>query len=59
SVEKQHTFLYFIDDIWGAIVLHNFVEMLRKFFEQEKVKVKVQDTTIKLKNEYLLSLLRE
>lgn len=56
---KATYFLYFIDDIWGAIVLHNFVEMLRKFFEQEKVKVKVQDTTIKLKNEYLLSLLRE
>ena len=26
---KATHFVYFTDDIWGAIVLHNFVEMLQ------------------------------
>jgi len=56
---KATYFLYFTDDIWGAMVLHNFVEMLRLFFEKEKVELKLQDTTIKLKNEYLLTILRD
>ena len=25
-------FVYFTDDIWGAMTLHDFVEMLRKHF---------------------------
>lgn len=56
---KATYFLYFTDDIWGAVVLHNFVDMLRRFFDKEHVKLRLQDTTIQLKNEYLLSLLRE
>jgi len=54
---KATYFLYFCDDIFGAVVLHNFVEMLRRFFEKD-VHVKLQDTTVQLKNEYLLSILR-
>jgi hypothetical protein len=54
---KATYFLYFCDDIFGAVVLHNFVEMLRRFFEKD-VQVKLQDTTVQLKNEYLLSILR-
>lgn len=56
---KATYFVYFTDDIWGAIVLHNFVEMLRRFFEKESIKVRIQDTAIQLKNEYLLTILRE
>ncbi|MBW8003845.1 MAG: hypothetical protein FVQ80_17910 [Planctomycetes bacterium] len=52
-------FLYFTDDIWGAVVLHNFVEMLRQFFDKENVKLILQDKTIQLKNEYLLSIFSE
>ena len=54
---KATYFLYFCDDIFGAVVLHNFVEMLRRFFEKD-VQVKLQDTTVQMKNEYLLSILR-
>ena len=56
---KATYFLYFVDDIWGAVVLHNFVEMLRRFFEKENVELKLQDNTIQLKNEYLLRILRD
>ena len=52
-------FLYFTDDILGAIVLHNFVEMLRRFFEKEQITLKIQDSTVQIKNEYLLSIFRE
>ena len=52
-------FLYFTDDILGAIVLHNFVEMLRRFFEKEQITLKFQDSTVQIKNEYLLSIFRE
>jgi len=56
---KATYFLYFTDDILGAVVLHNFVEMLRSFFEQQNVKVQLQDTTVQLKNVYILSVLRD
>ena len=51
-------FLYFTDDILGAVVLHNFVEMLRRFFEKDRIEIRLQESTIQLKNEYLLKLLR-
>ena len=56
---KATYFLYFTDDIWGAVVLHNFVEMLRRFFEKENIELRLLDTTIQLKNEYLLEILRD
>ena len=56
---KATYFLYFCDDIAGAIVLHNFVEMLRRHFQNNEVKVKLHDSTIQLKNAHLLSILRE
>jgi hypothetical protein len=56
---KATYFLYFTDDIWGAIVLNNFVEMLRRFFEKEEVRISFTDTTVQPKNEYLLTILRE
>ena len=56
---KATYFLYFSDDIGGAIVLNNFIEMLRKYFVKEDVKVTLHDTTIKLKNAHLLSIFKE
>lgn len=56
---KATYFLYFTDDIWGAIVLNNFVEMLRRFFEKEEVRINFTDTTVQPKNEYLLTVLRD
>jgi hypothetical protein len=56
---KATYFLYFSDDIGGAIVLHNFLEMLRRYFQKDEVEVKLQDATIQLKNAYLLSIFRE
>jgi hypothetical protein len=55
---KATYFLYFTDDILGAVVLHNFVEMLRLFFEKERIQIRLQEATIQLKNEYLLTILR-
>jgi hypothetical protein len=51
-------FLYFTDDILGAVALHNFVEMLRRFFERETINIKLQEPAIQLKNEYLMTILR-
>ncbi len=56
---KATYFLYFTDDIGGAIILHNFVEMLRRFFHNDHVEVKLHNTTVQLKNPYLLSILNE
>jgi len=56
---KATYFLYFCDDIFGAVVLHNFVEMLRRFFKKEDVQLRLQDATVQLKNEHILSLLRD
>lgn len=56
---KATYFLYFSDDIAGAMVLHNFVEMLRRYFQKDEVKLNLHDATIELKNTYLLSIFKE
>ena len=56
---KATYFLYFSDDIAGAMVLHNFVEMLRRHFHNDEVKLNLHDSTIQLKNAHLLSFLKE
>jgi hypothetical protein len=52
-------FLYFQDDIWGAVVLHTFIEMLRSFFKPSKVEVTVAEKDLMLKNDALLELLKK
>jgi len=52
-------FLYFQDDIWGAVVLHTFIEMLRSFFKPAKVEVTVAEKDLTLKNDALLELLKK
>jgi len=52
-------FLYFQDDIWGAVVLHTFIEMLRSFFKPAKVEVTVAEKDLTLKNNALLELLKK
>lgn len=52
-------FLYFTDDIWGAVLLHTFIEMLRSFFKPERVEVAVAEKDLTLKNNALLQLLKD
>lgn len=56
---KATYFVYFQDDIWGAITLHNFLEMLKSFFDQEKVSISMSNKNIEIKNELFLKLIRE
>ena len=52
-------FLYFTDGIWGAVVLCNFVQMLKQFFEAEKITISVHENAVSLKNAEILTLLQE
>jgi hypothetical protein len=56
---KATYFVYFHDDIWGAVVLHNFIEMLRSFFQPSKITVRVEEKNLTLKNETLLHLFED
>jgi len=56
---KATYFVYFHDDIWGAITLHNFIEMLQTFFKPSKVNVILDEKNLTLKNDALLELLKE
>jgi hypothetical protein len=56
---KATYFVHFTDDIWGAVVLHNFVEMLRSFFQPSTVALRVDEKNISLKNEALLQCLKD
>ena len=38
---KATYFLYFFDDVWGAVVLCNFVQMLKSYFQPEKLTLTV------------------
>jgi hypothetical protein len=56
---KATYFVYFTDDVWGAVILHNFVEMLRSFFQPSQVTVRVGDKSLSLKDETLLEYLKD
>ena len=56
---KATYFLYFVEGIWGAVVLCNFVQMLKNFFEPEKLKISVHENAVSLKNSEILTLLQE
>jgi hypothetical protein len=51
-------FVHFSDDIWGAVVLHTFIEMLQSFFKPVKVDVTVVGKDLTLKNDALLEVLK-
>ena len=56
---KATYFLYFEDNIWGAITLHNFIEMLKSFIQQKNVDVRIDEKSILIKNENILKLIKE
>ena len=56
---KSTYFLYFEDNIWGAVTLHNFIEMVKTFFEQEKVEVIIGNKSATVKNEMVLDLIKK
>jgi hypothetical protein len=53
---KATYFVCFEDSIWGAVNLHSFIEMLKIYFKQEKVELKLSDKTLAVKNKDILSL---
>ena len=56
---KATYFVHFHDDVWGAIILHNFIEMLQTFFKPSKVKVMLDEKNLTLKNDALLEILKD
>jgi hypothetical protein len=52
-------FVYFQDNIWGAMVLHNFIEMLRAVFQPPLVKVALAEKTLNFQDPALLDLFTE
>ncbi len=56
---KATYIVYFEDTIWGAVTLHNFIEMLRTYFQEKKVNVNIDNKNLTIKNELILDLIRE
>lgn len=52
-------FLYFEDGIWGAVVLCNFVQMLKAQFQPERVSLRVHENAASLHDPQILQLLQE
>ena len=52
-------FVYFRDDIWGAMVLHNFTDMLRAVFHNSPVKLTLVEQELSLKHPAVLGFLRQ
>jgi hypothetical protein len=55
---KGSYFAYFGDDIFGAMVLVDFVQMLRSHFGAQTVEVKLLERSIRPKNRLLLDVLQ-
>jgi len=56
---KATYFICFEDNILGAVSLHNFIEMLKTFFKQNKVEVIIGDKSLTVKNEMVLDLIKK
>jgi hypothetical protein len=56
---KATFFLHFTDDVWGAVLLFHFSQMLKSYFEADRIVFHISETTISLKNKYVLDLLKE
>jgi hypothetical protein len=54
---KATYFVHFNDNVWGAVILHNFIEMLKGYFKQNKIEIRVENQPIVIKNEMLLEIL--
>ena len=52
-------FVYFQDNIWGAMALHNFVDMLRTVLDHAPVKLALVEQELSLKHPAVLDLLRQ
>ena len=52
-------FLYFTDGLFGAVVLCNFVQMLKSYFKAEKLDLTVHENAAQLKHGEVLALLKE
>lgn len=50
--------LYFNDDIYGALALSSFIQMLRGYFKTEEVTVQLLEKEICIHNQSLLSILQ-
>ena len=55
---KATYFVYFEDSIWGAVNLHNFIEMLKRFFQVKNVEIKISNVGVDVKNKDILGLLK-
>lgn len=51
-------FVYFQDNIWGAVVLHNFIEMLRSFYLPSQIQVAIAEATFAFQDQALLEVLK-
>jgi len=56
---KAICFLYFTDDIWEAVVLCNFAQMLKSYFQAENIKLTFHENAVCLKNEQIPAFLKE
>jgi len=56
---KATYFVYFKAGIWGAVVLCNFVQMLRSYFDPAKLEINFHENAVSLKNSEILTLLQE
>jgi hypothetical protein len=56
---KATYFVYFTDDIWGAVILYNFVEMLQSFFQPSTLTLRVDEQSISLKDDTLLEYFKD
>ena len=55
---KATYLVYFGDSIVGAVALHNFIDMLRSFFDLKSVDVVVSEHTCSPKNEWIMDMIK-
>jgi hypothetical protein len=54
---KATYLLYFEDNIYGAVSLHHFTEMLRNHFKEQKIEIHIHDREIEITNQALIDTL--
>ena len=56
---KASYFVYFHDDILGAVCLHNFIEMIKTQYQGHQIIITINEKEIVFKNDKIIELLRQ
>ena len=59
NLGKASYLLYFSDNIYGAVSLNHFIQMINNYFKPAKLEIILQEKEVKIKSEIIKEILMQ